>query len=588
MDTITSKLSEIVKEAFHKCNYSTEYSQVVVSKTNFCQYQCNGALPSAKKYRLNPLIIAENVVSKLHDIKIIKEATVARPGFININITDGFIAEYASHMLSDNNLGVKTNNSPLKIIIDYGGPNVAKPLHVGHLRSAIIGESIKRIARFLGHKVIADVHLGDWGLQMGMIIVAIERQYPDLPFFTSNFNSKIETTSPITIEELSIIYPKASTLAKNDKSFMEEARKATTELQNGNKGYRALWEHFVKISIDDLKRSYEKLNVSFDLWKGESDSQPLIPTLIANLKEQGFAIESQGALVIDISEPTDKTEIPPMILRKSDGAALYSTTDLATIQERAVEFQPTHIMYVVDKRQDLHFKQVFRCAYKTNIAPKNLTLEHIGFGTMNGMDGRPFKTREGGVMQLSELIMKLISEAEQKMKLVNTSNIETDTERNEVAELVGIAALKFGDLINLPTSDYVFDIERFLSFEGKTGPYLLYSVVRIKSILKKAKENNISWSKILKPKSNIERNLLLKLFEFQEIVNVAFENRTPSVIADYVYNLSNVYNTFYHEHHILNEKDSNVRGSRLGIISLTKKVMEVCLYLLGIDIPEKM
>ena len=588
MKSITVILSEIVSESFGNCGYEKDYGTVSFSKTKFCQFQCNGSMIAAKKYKLNPLIICEQIKKDLHENINFISVEVAKPGFININLNDDYISEYASEMLNCDRLGMKIVQNPFTIVIDFGGPNVAKPLHVGHLRSAIIGESLKRISLFIGHNVIGDVHIGDWGLQMGMIIAFLKRQHPSLPYFDSSeiLNSPLKNT--ITIYDLESIYPKASALSKSESSFLNEARLATFELQNGNYNYKMLWKHIVNISIEDLKRNYERLNVTFDVWKGESDSQYFIPQMVENLKNKGYAYISQGALVVDVTEKTDNTDIPPLILYKSDGAVLYSTTDLATIIQRKNDYSPDYIFYVVDKRQATHFQQVFRCAYQTGMIPDNLKLEHIQFGTMNGKDGKPFKTREGGVMKLSDLIETLILEAKKRLQTVNTSNISHETERENVSEIIAMAALKFGDLINSRESDYIFDIEKFCSFEGKTGPYLLYSVVRIKAILTKVKALNIKWNKISAQYTKVERELLIKIFEFQDIIQNSFEKRQSNLIAEYVYSLSNIYNSFYHENHVINESNLERQSSLIAVMSLSLKTMEICLELLCISTPERM
>jgi len=588
MISLAATLTEIVANAFKQCGFDKEYGRVSFSKTDFCQFQCNGSFAAAKKYKTNPLKIAEKVKDKLLEEASFFMAEVVPPAFININLTDEYLAQVASETLKADRLGVEKTKNPFKIIIDYGGPNVAKPLHVGHLRSAIIGESIKRISRFVGHEVIGDVHLGDWGLQMGMIIAFLKKDQPELPYFNSDNPADSNLAAPFNINDLELIYPQASALSKKDPDFLSKARIATVELQNGNPQYLLLWKHILEVSIKDLKLNYEKLDVVFDEWKGESDSQPFIPPLIEKMVSEGHAYRSQGALVVDVSDPSDKSELPPLILNKSDGGVLYSTTDLATILQRKADYKADYILYVVDKRQAIHFKQVFRCAYKTGIADENLKLEHIPFGTMNGKDGKPFKTREGGVMKLSTLTNRLIEEATERLEHIVKSSIVDEVEKKEVGSIVGIAALKFGDLINTRTSDYVFDIEKFCSFEGKTGPYILYSVVRIKSILAKAKSRDISWSKILKPRTDVERKLLLKIFEFQDILNSSFEKRLPSLIAEYAYSLSNLYNSFYHENHVMNETDTGRQGSLLATMELSLKTLETCLELLGIQRPERM
>lgn len=587
MEKLIEKLSTIVMDKFQKCGYDRQYGVVTVSnRPDLCQFQCNGALPAAKKYKISPVQIANSVAAALKEVQAFKEVSVAGPGFINITITDSFLADYINQMAEDKLYGCQKTEHPKTIIIDYGGANVAKPLHVGHLRAAIIGESIKRIARFLGNKVIGDVHLGDWGLNMGMVISEVKRRNPSLPYFDDNFTGEYPKDPPFTIDELEEIYPAANKLCKSDDAAMEEARKATAELQDGKRGYVALWKHIINVSVADLKKNYGNLNVEFDLWNGESDSQKYIGPMVEMLKEKGFPYESEGALVIDVAEPTDTHPVPPFILLKSDGASLYSTTDLATILERVEKYDPDEIIYVVDKRQGLHFEQVFRCAKKTGIAKRDLKFYFVGFGTMNGKDGRPFKTREGGVMRLRDLI-DIIKDSVRD-KLLENSSIGKD-EVEDIARKVGLSALKYGDLSNQVTKDYVFDIERFSSFEGNTGPYILYTVVRIKSILRKAGVNPDELSgRMLEPCSDTERDLMLKLSKFNEAVETALADMAPNKICEYIYDLSNLFNKFYHENRIISEEDPDRKNSWLNLITLTKNVLETALDLLGIEAPDKM
>jgi len=587
MEKLIEKLSTIVMDKFEQCGYDRQYGVVTVSnRPDLCQFQCNGALPAAKKYKVSPVQIANTVTASLKDVDAFKEVSVAGPGFINLTITDSFLADYINQMAEDEIFGCQKTEPPKTIIIDYGGANVAKPLHVGHLRAAIIGESIKRIARFLGNKVIGDVHLGDWGLNMGMVISEVKRRNPSLPYFDDSFTGEYPKEAPFTIDELEEIYPAANKLCKSDDAAMEEARKATAELQEGKRGYVALWKHIINVSVADLKKNYGDLNVEFDLWNGESDSQKYIGPMVEMLKEKGFPYESEGALVIDVAEPTDTHPVPPFILLKSDGASLYSTTDLATILERVEKYDPDEIIYVVDKRQGLHFEQVFRCAKKTGIAKEGLKFYFVGFGTMNGKDGKPFKTREGGVMRLRDLI-DIIKDSVRD-KLLENGSIEKD-EVEDIARKVGLSALKYGDLSNQVTKDYVFDIERFSSFEGNTGPYILYTVVRIKSILRKAGVNPDELSgKMLEPCSDTERDLMLKLSKFNEAVETALADMAPNKICEYIYDLSNLFNKFYHENRIISEENLDRKKSWLNLITLTKNVLETALDLLGIEAPEKM
>lgn len=587
MKKLIDQLNDIVKDSFEKCGYDAKYGTVTVSnRPDLCQFQCNGALPAAKAYKKPPFQIAAQVLEELKKTDIFKDVTSAGPGFINMTITDEFLSEFVNNMMVSDKFGFEEPEKPKTVVIDYGGANVAKPLHVGHLRAAIIGESIKRIERFMGNRAIGDVHLGDWGLQIGMVISEVRRRQPELPYFDESFTGEYPDEAPFTVDELSDIYPAASKLAKSDEAAMEEARKATAELQEGRRGYIALWKQIMKVSVADLKKNYGDLNVHFDLWNGESDSQKYIDPMVESLKEKGFPYESEGALVIDVSKPDDTHTIPPFMLLKSDGASLYSTTDLATIVERVEDYDPDEIIYVVDKRQSLHFEQVFRCAKKTGIAKDGMDLSFVGFGTMNGKDGKPFKTREGGVMRLRDLID--IIQNHVKTKLKDNASIQED-EIEDISRKVGTAALKYGDLTNQVTKDYVFDIDRFSSFEGNTGPYILYTVVRIKSILRKAADSVKDLDmKILKPYGDTERDLMLKLTKFNDAIEVALSEKAPNKICEYVYDLSNLFNRFYHDNKIISEENIEKKMSWLSLISLTKSVIETSLDLLGIEAPDKM
>ena len=490
-------------------------------------------------------------------------------------------------MEKDEKLGADTAQEPKTIVIDYGGPNVAKPLHVGHLRSAIIGESIKRIGRFVGHKVIGDVHLGDWGLQMGLIITELKHRQPELVYFDDSYTGEYPAEAPFTISELEEIYPCASGKSKEDEAYRQEALEATHLLQQGKPGYMALWNHIMSVSVTDLKRNYANLNVSFDLWKKESDAQPYIPDMVEMMKEKGFAYEDQGALVVDVKEETDTKEIPPCMLLKSDGASLYTTTDLATIVERMKLFQPDEILYVVDKRQELHFIQVFRCARKTGLVKEDTRLSFLGFGTMNGKDGKPFKTREGGVMRLENLIADI--DEEMFTKIVENRSVR-DKDARDTAKIVGLAAIKYGDLSNQATKDYIFDVDRFTSFEGNTGPYILYTIVRIKSILNRYVEagGNLEAGEILPASNSSEKNLMLQLSGFGSMIESAFEEKAPHKICAYIYEVSNAFNSFYHETKILSEENQAQKESYIRLLQLTKRVLETSIDLLGFEAPDKM
>ena len=585
MKTFIDQISDIVKDAFEELGYDRESGKVTVSnRPDLCQYQCNGALANAKKHKKAPNAIANEIVEKLKENSVFSKLEIAGPGFINITINDEFLIDYVNKMNNDEKLGVSNAEKIKKIVVDYGGANVAKPLHIGHLRSAIIGESIKRIAKFLGHDVVGDVHLGDWGLQMGMVISEVERRNPSLPYFDPSFEGEYPAEAPFTIDELEDIYPYASKLAKSDEKVMEAAKLATVELQQGRRGYVALWKHILNVSVTDLKKNYGALDVDFELWNGESDAQKFIPDMIKYLKDNGYAHESEGALVVDVTREDDKSTIPPFLLLKSDGASLYGTTDLATIIERVNDLKADQIIYLADKRQGLHFEQLFRCARQSQIAKEDeVELDFIGFGTMNGKDGKPFKTREGGVMRLADLI-NIIKEAGREKLVANRPELD-EASVEEISSKVGLAALKYGDLSNQASKDYIFDIDRFASFEGNTGPYILYTIVRIKSILSKA---DVEIKAIAEPKSETERNLMLQIIKFNEAVELSFRDKAPHKICEYIYELSNNFNKFYNDTRILSEEDASKKASWLALINLVKNVLEQCLELLGMESVERM
>ena len=516
-----------------------------------------------------------------------EEITAVKPGFINIRVAGAFISDYIAKMAADEKLGCEVSEKPETIVIDYGGPNVAKPLHVGHLRSAIIGESLKRMFRFLGNTVIGDAHLGDWGLQMGLIIEEVKERQPNLCYFDESYTGEYPKEAPFTIGELEEIYPCASAKSKADPDFAKKAHDATVKLQQGNRGYTALWNHILEVSVADLKKNYKNLNVEFDLWKKESDAQPYIPDMVQMLKDKGLAYVSEGALVVDVKEDTDKKEIPPCLIMKSDGASLYQTTDLATIVERERLFHPDRIIYVVDKRQEMHFTQVFRVARKAKLVPDETKLQFLGFGTMNGKDGKPFKTREGGVMRLERLIGEIDQAVYEKMK-ENRSGSEEET--REIAKTVGLAAIKYGDLSNQASKDYIFDVDRFCSFEGNTGPYILYMIVRIKSILKKYEEagNSVEGASILPPTGKGEKDLMLILSRFHDTIEQAAEELAPHKICGYIYNVADAFSSFYHETNILAEPDKEKQSGYIALIRLVRHVLETCIDLLGFEAPDRM
>lgn len=588
MEKILDLISKKVMDAFEGCGYEASYGKVGISnRPDLCEYQCNGAMAGAKKYKKAPIMIANDVVAALKEDPMFDEIVAVNPGFINIRIAGDFVAEYLNGMQADERLSVEKAAEPKTIMIDYGGANVAKPLHVGHLRSAIIGESIKRIGRFVGHKVIGDVHLGDWGLQMGLIITEVKERQPELVYFDESYEGEYPEEAPFTISELEEIYPTASGKSKVDEAFREAALEATAKLQSGVRGYRALWQQILNVSIADLKKNYGNLNVEFDLWKKESDAQPYIPEMVEEMKEKGYAYMDQGALIVDVAKESDTKEVPPCIILKSDGAALYTTTDLATIIERRKLFDPDEIIYVVDKRQEMHFIQVFRCARKTGLVKEDTGLKFLGFGTMNGKDGKPFKTREGGVMRLEHLIADINEEMFRKI----TENHEVDeAEARETAKLVGLSAIKYGDLSNQASKDYVFDLDKFTSFEGNTGPYILYTIVRIKSILNKyrAGGNAVEKGHILVPEGESEKALMLALTGFNSMIQQAFEELAPHKICSFIYDLANDFNHFYHETKILSEEDADRKRSYIELLDLTREVLETSIDLLGFAAPERM
>jgi arginyl-tRNA synthetase len=582
---LTTILTDLLEKAFGAAGFDEEYGVVVSSnRPDLCQFQCNGAMSAAKKYKKAPFIISDAVIEQLNSFEEAKDifelVETVKPGFINITCKDTFITQYINTIINDEKCGYQPVESPQTIVIDYGGPNIAKPLHVGHLRTAIIGQSLKNLYRFIGHNVIGDIHLGDWGLQMGMVITGIYQKDPSLPYFDETFTGEYPKEPPFTLNDLEEIYPRISKLAKADEDIMQLSKEFTNKLQNKEPGPYTLWRHIVNVSIEDIKKNYERLNVDFDLWYGESDSSDYVDEVVDLLREKNVVFESDGATVVDVS--TKEEELPPLILYKTDGSILYGTTDLATIYQRIQDFNPDTILYVVDSRQGTHFKQVFNCVYQNNLVRENVSLEHIGFGTMNGKDGKPFKTRDGGIIKLSELINMVETDARNRIK----ENEEIDI--NEISKLVGLATLKFADLSNYRTKDYVFDLDKFSSFEGKTGPYILYSYVRINNILNKFDQDLLTLPSLLSPASDVERNMLLKLAEFPFAINLAAKDRAPNNICEYVYDLSTLFNTFYHKHHIINEENLAQQKSWLSLLTLTRRLIKICLDILGMKAPEKM
>ena len=595
MKKILDLITDEVTKAFTECGYDAKYAKVTLSnRPDLCEYQCNGAMAAAKEYKKAPFMIADEVVEKLAANPIFAMAESVKPGFLNLKIDEAYLADYVAKMQEDEGrFGCEKTEAPKTIMIDYGGPNVAKPLHVGHLRSAIIGESVKRIGKFMGHNVIGDVHLGDWGLQMGLIITELKLRRPELVYFDDAYTGEYPEEAPFTISELEEIYPTASKKSKEDEAYKEAAMQATFELQHGKRGYQALLKHILNVSVTDLKRNYANLNVSFELWKGESDAQPYIPDMVQKMKDDGFAYISDGALVVDVKEDTDTKEIPPCMILKSDGASLYNTTDLATMVWRMKDYNPDEIIYVVDKRQELYFTQVFRCARKTGIVKPETELKFLGFGTMNGKDGRPFKTRDGGVMRLEHLISgineEMLAKIQENQKTKENLGISTEEAEN-TAKMVALAAIKYGDLSNQASKDYIFDIDRFTSFEGNTGPYILYTIVRIKSILNKyhGLGKDDSGAVIGAAHSKSEKDLMLELSKFNAVMESAFEETAPHKICSYIYYLANAFNSFYHGTKIMSEENETVQKSYIRLLELTKSVLETCIDVLGFSAPERM
>ncbi len=584
MELLVDLITKKAEAAFAAAGYDAAYGKVTVSnRPDLCEFQCNGALPAAKAYRCAPIAIASAVAEKLQADEAFREVSAVAPGFINLTVTEDFLAGYLTHMANAEKFGLQTEAEPRTIVVDYGGPNVAKPLHIGHLRSAIIGESIKRLYRYLGNNVVGDIHMGDWGLQMGLIIEEVRERQPALPYFDESFTGEYPAEAPFTISQLEEIYPAASAKSKVDEDFAARAHEATFKLQSGVRGYRAMWDHIMRISVEDLKKNYANLDVSFDLWLGESDAQPYIPAMIEDMKEKGVTELSGGALVIPVQEESDTKEIPPCILVKSDGAAIYATTDLATIVQRMEDLNPHKLLYLTDKRQSLHFEQVFRAARKAGIVAPETELQHIGFGTMNGKDGKPFKTREGGVMRLERLIAEITEYVRGK---ITENQMVEDSSVDATARLIAMAALKYGDLSNQATKDYVFDLDRFAAFEGNTGPYILYTIVRIKSILSRYGK---PVEKTVRPAlTKDEKNLMLVISRFADNLTAAYRQSAPNVICAYIYELAGAVNKFYHETKILSEEDAGKQAGYVALIALAKDILETCIDLLGFSAPEKM
>lgn len=591
--SLQSRLTDVFAQSFAAQGLDPSFGEVVVSqRPELADYQCNGALGAAKDAGRNPRELAEAVVAAIDDPTLIESLEIAGPGFINIVIAPGLLSDTVGTMASSERLGVDPIEDPLTVVVDYGGPNMSKALHVGHLRAAVIGESLKRLFRFVGHTTIGDIHMGDWGMPIGQLIIELEDRQPDLPYFDPEYDEAVDgpypTESPVDLDDLSEMYPVITQRCAEDPAVAERARLATFELQNGRAGYLALWRHFREVSVAGQRTDFEALDVEFDVWYGESTVHDRLAPMVERLITSGQARESDGAVVVDVAQPDDAKELPPLLLTRSDGSYLYSTTDLATIEMRVEELEADVMLYVVDARQGLHFEQVFRAARLTGIAPQEIVLEHIGFGTVNGPDGKPFKTREGGVLRLGDLIDLVTEGARSKLDAAHIAEGYPDEEREKIARQVGLAALKFGDLSNHRTSNYTFDIDRFAAFEGKTGPYLQYSAVRIKSILRRADDAGLSPAGIIAPTVDAERDLMLRLVRLPEVLDRAAMLRAPNVIAEYAYEVATDFSRFYEKCHILNESDPQRQASWLALVEVTLRTLDLLLDLLGIEIPERM
>ena len=582
MEKILDIITEKMQQAFAAAGYDPAFGRVTVSnRPDLCEYQCNGALAAAKQYKCAPIQIARAVAERL-DKSDYDLCEAVMPGFLNLKLSGAFLADYLEKMRTAEDFGVQKIGKGKTIVVDYGGANVAKPLHIGHLRPAIIGEALKRLYKFLGYNAIGDVHLGDWGLQMGLIIAELQEREPNLPYFDEGFTGEYPSQAPFTVTDLEEIYPTASA-KKADPEFSHKAHQATLELQQGRRGYRALWRHIMNVSVADLKKNYDNLDVHFEKWLGESDADPFIPPMVADLKERGIAVQSEGAWVIPVAEEGDKKEVPPCILVKSDGSSIYATTDLATLVQRMRDWNPCKVLYVTDKRQNLHFEQVFRAARKAGIVRPETELEHVGFGTMNGKDGKPFKTRDGGVLRLEQLIADMTDFVRAKVvenKIVAEDEVEATTAK------IAMAALKYGDLSNQPTKDYNFDMERFAAFEGNTGPYILYTIVRIKSIL--ARYGAWEQLPIREPANSFAKELMIAVTKLGPTLEAALGSSSPNLICAYIYELAGCVNKFYHETRILSEEDEGLKAGYIALIGLAKNILEQCISILGFSAPEKM
>ncbi|MDA2978158.1 MAG: arginine--tRNA ligase [Actinomycetota bacterium] len=591
--SLQSMLSGVFEEAFVALGTDSTFGEVVVSqRPELADYQCNGALGAGNALGRNPRVIAEAVVASIDAPDLIESIEIAGPGFINIVVSPRALIGAIADMAGSERLGVQPVDKPLTVVVDYGGPNMSKALHVGHLRSAVIGESLKRLVRFRGHTITGDIHIGDWGMPVGQLIIELEDRQPALPYFKPEYDEAIDgpypADSPVDLDDLSDMYPVITKRCADDPAVAARARVATFDLQNGRAGYLALWRHFRNVSVEGQRSDFDALDVEFDVWYGESTVHDRLAPIVERLLESGQARVSEGAVVIDVARQEDAKEVPPLLLTRSDGSYLYSTTDLATVEMRVQNMHADVMLYVVDARQGLHFEQVFRAAKNTGIAPDDVDLEHIAFGTVNGPDGKPFKTREGGVVRLGDLIELVTESARAKLDAAHIAEGYPQAEREEIARKVGLAALKFGDLSNHRTSNYTFDMDRFAAFEGKTGPYLQYSAVRIKSILRRAAEAGLSEGPVVAPTVDAERVLMLRLVRLPEMVDRAVSLRAPNVIAEYAYEIATDFSRFYEKCHILSEEDPRRQASWLALVGLALAVLDRLLDLLGIEIPDRM
>lgn len=586
MTSLTQKLSDITGQAFAACDLPAELGQVKISdRPDLAQFQCNGAMAAARLARKNPRAVAEEVLAKLQGHPLLAKLEIAGPGFINIDLTDAAIADHMQNVAGDDHLGVDAGGNGQTAVLDYGGPNIAKPMHVGHLRAGIIGDSLRRMHVFAGFNTLGDVHMGDWGTHMGMII----SEYIDTGRADALLATDLSDAAAVDalMQELSDMYPQVAGRCKEDETRKARAQDATVRLQSKEDPYYRLWQVIRQASVIGMRRNFAALNVHFDLWKGEADVHDLIPAMVEDLQQKKYAVIDDGALIVPVKRNDDSKEVPPLILYKRDGAVMYGTTDLATIVERMDLYSPDKIVYIVDQRQHLHFEQVFRAARMAGIAPEPVELTHAGFGTMNGPDGKPFKTRAGGVMKLEDLIAMGIDKARARLDEADLAQDMDETEKADVAHKVAIAAIKFADLQNQRQADYIFDLDRLTSFEGKTGPYLLYQAVRIKSLLRKAADQGAAPGARFMLRDE-DRPLALMLTEFPDVFDAALRNYAPHHLCEYAFRLAQQFSSFYAACHILSEEDEALKQSRLALCALTVRVLEEVLSLLGIDVPERM